>query len=130
MIEEVLGLLLELFGECALTMLLEPGFAWIPKVAGRAFVATRPFLAAFSLLFLGLLLGRATASFFPERIFHAAIPGFSLVVTPVIAGIVMQLFGVWRKSGGRPTTFLATFWGGFVFAFGFTWARFLLVAGV
>ena len=40
----------------------------------------------------------------------------------------MHGYGLWHERRGRRFTFVATFWGGALFGFGFAAARFLLVA--
>lgn len=58
-----------------------------------------------------------------------AVPGASLVVSPLLNGALMHYYGAWKtRAGGRPS-FAATFWGGAAFALGFAVVRLLLVAG-
>jgi hypothetical protein len=66
---------------------------------------------------------------FPQRLILRtyAIPGVSMLLAPVAAGLAMYWFGNWRrKHGGHPSR-LATFWGGALFGFGVALARFLMV---
>jgi hypothetical protein len=55
------------------------------------------------------------------------VPGVSLVLSPLSAGLVMKAFGDWRRRRGGDPSFLATFWGGALFAFSFALVRWLMV---
>jgi hypothetical protein len=50
-----------------------------------------------------------------------------MIVTPVLNGAFMHWYGLRRKRRGHDRFFLATFWGGALFAFGVSLVRFLLV---
>ena len=64
----------------------------------------------------------------PARVVTSGrIPGASLVLSPMLAGLVMHYYGRWRESRGAAVSYTATFWGGALFAFGMASARFLLV---
>ena len=43
----------------------------------------------------------------------------------MVNGVVADALGDWRERRGRPRSYLATFWGGALFAFGMAGARFL-----
>ncbi len=55
-------------------------------------------------------------------------PGASLVVSPILNGLLMHYFGAWRTPRSGPPSFIATFWGGALFAFGFAAVRLALLA--
>lgn len=64
----------------------------------------------------------------PERLTPAGpLPGLSLVLAPLATGLVMHLYGQWRRGRGHDTTYLATFWGGSLLAFAMALTRFLMV---
>jgi hypothetical protein len=50
----------------------------------------------------------------------------SLVLAPLATGLVMHLYGRWRRGRGHDTTYLATFWGGSLLAFAMALTRFLM----
>ena len=87
-----------------------------------------PFLAGLGVLSAGAAAGVITSLVWPTRIIGPGpIPGLSLLFTPLISGVVMERYGQWLDSRGKPRTFLATFWGGALFAFGMALVRFLWV---
>ena len=54
-------------------------------------------------------------------------PGISLVVSPLVNGLLADALGRWRENRDRPRTYLSTFWGGALFAFGMAGVRFWLM---
>ena len=131
MIECLIELIIEVAGDIlfqvSAEVLAELGFECLENVV-RPRREANPIYACLGLLFLGGLLGVAGGLVFPHRLLHVSrLPGLSLVLTPVGSGIVMHLFGTWRRSRGRNPTFLASFWGGVAFAFGLALARFLML---
>lgn len=58
---------------------------------------------------------------------HAPVPGASLLLSPLMTGGMMELYGRWRSTGGHATSSASTFWGGALFAFGMALVRFLPV---
>ena len=90
---------------------------------------THPLLPALGLFLLGCVAGGAVTWAVPTRLLGPpALPGVSLVVSPVLNGVLMHYYGVWTSRRGKPTSFAATFWGGAVFALGFALVRLLMVA--
>jgi hypothetical protein len=51
----------------------------------------------------------------------------SLLVSPAITGLLMEGYGRWRTSRGGHPSYVATFWGGALFAFSMALMRFMLV---
>jgi len=87
-----------------------------------------PVAAAVSLLLLGAVLGGLTWLAWPYRIVEAGpLPGLSLLVSPLLNGLLAEAVGTWRERHGRPRTYLSTFWGGGLFAFGMAAVRFWLL---
>ena len=115
--------LLQLVGE----VLVELGW----RTAGEPFRQrgrAHPVVAGLGLLLMGAAMGFLLSLAFPTRLVAGtAVPGISLVVSPILAGLVMDRYGHWRESRGVEPSYTATFWGGAVFAFGMALARFLLV---
>jgi hypothetical protein len=90
---------------------------------------THPVLAAIALLLVGGAAGGAVTWLLPTRVLGApALPGASLVVSPLLNGALMHYYGAWKAHAGKQTSFAATFWGGAVFALGFAVVRFVMVA--
>ena len=90
--------------------------------------SSNPVLAGIGFVIVGAVLGFITTLIFPERIFpEPPLKGISLIVSPIGVGFAMHFFGSWRRGRGHDTSYLATFWGGALFAFGLTFVRFILV---
>jgi hypothetical protein len=51
----------------------------------------------------------------------------SLVLSPIVTGLLMEAYGRWRTSRGGYPSFVATFWGGALFAFVMALVRYLSV---
>jgi hypothetical protein len=84
-----------------------------------------PLVAAVGYLLVGAALGAASLLIWPDRFFQpGSIPGVSLVVGPLVAGVAMHAWGAYRKTHGHVTTNLATFLGGAAFALGTALVRF------
>jgi hypothetical protein len=115
--------LLQLVGE----VLVELGW----RTAGEPFRQrgrAHPVVAGLGLLLMGAAMGFLLSLAFPTRLISGTrVPGISLVLSPILAGLVMDRYGHWRESRGVEPSYSATFWGGAVFAFGMALARFLLV---
>ena len=91
---------------------------------GRA----HPVVAGIGLVLIGGAMGWILWLAVPARLVTSGgIPGASLVLSPMLAGLVMHYYGRWRESRGAAVSYTATFWGGALFAFGMASARFLLV---
>jgi hypothetical protein len=124
--ELILELVLELFGEVIFQVLMEAGLATAHEAAGRK--NRNPILATVGYGMLGAILGALSLWLLPMRLFgHAPVSGLSLVVSPLVMGIVMQLWGGLRRARGHRTTNLATWYGGAAFAFGLSLVRFLWI---
>ena len=126
---ELLLVLLEIFGE----LVFEVGGEFLIGLGIESMVA--PFKKAqdssLSFSIVGIvLLGTISAC-----LFHLVVPyqitrplkfqGISLLISPFLTGACLHRFGVWRRSHERPTTRIATFWGGALFGFSFSLVRLL-----
>lgn len=90
--------------------------------------SVHPVFAYSAIVFVGVLAGTFLFVVVPEPLLPTPrIPGLSLIVTPLAAGAAMHYFGRWRRGRGREPTWLASFWGGALFAFSTSMARFLAV---
>jgi len=120
--EFLLELCIEVFGEAILQILLEAGLATAQEAAGRE--NRNPALATIGYCLFGAILGGLSIWLLPTRLVGTApVSGISLVVSPVVMGIVMQLWGGLRRAQGHRTTNLATWYGGAAFAFGLALVR-------
>ena len=133
--EELIGLLLELVGEVLFQFVIELaseyGFqltrAAIRPTSGRTYSVVR---ASAGQLLIGAAAGLITALLLPERLLPpVAMPGISLVLSPIGTGALMGLFGRWTRQRGNTPSSLATFRGGALFAFACAATRYLMVMG-
>ena len=84
-----------------------------------------PIVAAIGYFVVGAALGAASLLVWPDRFFEPGpIPGLSLLLSPLGAGVAMRGWGAYRRTRGHETTNLATFLGGAAFAFGTALVRF------
>lgn len=108
-------------------LLIELGFHSIGEPFRRRSRAD-PAFAAIGAVLLGAAAGALTSLMWPVRIFRPGpLPGASLLLSPLVTGVVMERYGQWRDDRGRARSFLATFWGGALFAFSMALVRFLWV---
>src|SRR2546425_679999 len=98
-----------------------------PPITRDTLVITRgrPIVAGVGVVLLGGLAGVLTSLIWPARIVRPGpLPGASLFVSPVITGVVMDRYGQWREDHGVARSYVATFWGGALFAFSMALVRF------
>jgi hypothetical protein len=87
-----------------------------------------PIVAGISLLVLGAVFGEISYWVWPYRVVASSpYPGLSLLISPVVNGLLTEALGRWRANHDRPRTYLSTFWGGALFAFGMAGVRFWLM---
>ena len=114
-------ILLQVVGE----VLLELGVESV-RDSTRSRKRANPVLAGVGALLLGALAGAITRLIWPGRIFDPGpFRGVSLILSPLVTGFVMKRYGEWRETRGASPSFLATFWGGALFAFGMALVRFV-----
>lgn len=123
MLEAFFGFLLEMVVEIVLQALIELGFVSMAQPFKPA-REVNPILAGIGLLFLGGFAALLFSLVLHDRLLpELAFPGLSLLLAPILVGTVMEWFGRWRRSTLAPTTALATFGGGALFAFAFALVR-------
>jgi hypothetical protein len=126
-IEFLLELLLQLVFEVVLQIVLEIAAAlgWESlKHSLRREHESKVFLASLGHFLLGVMAGFASLLVFDQRLTpRAAVPGLSLILSPLATGMTMNWLGkFWRRrSRERPALF--TFRGGAIFAFGMALVR-------
>jgi hypothetical protein len=88
--------------------------------------AIDPITAAFIYLFLGIGSGVVSVFLFPRHLIHpSSIHGMSLVLSPVITGLVMSQVGALLRRSGKRVVRIESFTYGFAFAFGLALIRFV-----
>lgn len=108
-------------------ILIEFGFASVGEPF-RQRSRAHPVLAGAGVLLLGGLAGAITRFIWPARIFQPGpVRGVTLFLSPLVTGVVMDRYGEWREGLGASRSYIATFWGGALFAFGMALVRFLWV---
>jgi hypothetical protein len=129
--EDMLGFILELLFEA----LIEIGLSAIIAGAYRLFRGFRitarrgsPVFAAAILITIGLLLGFLSVAIFPHPLVHPSrFHGISLLISPVVTGLVMAAVGGGIRRRGRIPVRIESFGYGFAFAFTFAFIRFFAV---
>jgi hypothetical protein len=87
--------------------------------------AVSPILAAMGYLLLGLFAGILSVLLFPHRLVPPSrIHGMSLVVSPVITGLIMSQVGALLRRKGKRAVPIESFVYGFTFALGVAIIRF------
>ena len=130
MIEGLLELILEITIEMVAELALELGFESVAHSL-RGSRSANPTLAAVGLVIIGALFGFASSWLVPYRFSPTLVfSGISLLLAPLATGTLMHAFGSWRRARGGDPTYLASFWGGAVFAFAMSAVRWALVGRV
>ena len=87
-----------------------------------------PVIAGIGVVLLGGLSGAAASVVLPGRVFDgASVRGASLILSPIIAGAAMEVYGRWCDQRGRARSYVASFWGGGLFALSMALVRFMWV---
>jgi hypothetical protein len=90
--------------------------------------AINPRLAAVGYLLLGMAFGTASLRLFPHPLFHPSkFHGISLVVSPLITGLVMSQVGIVLRRKGKQAVRIESFGYGFTFALGLAIIRLIFV---
>jgi hypothetical protein len=131
--EELLGAILaslaELLVELLFEVLAETIVAIFVRLLRRLFGdALDPIVAFVFYSFLGAAFGAASLLVFPHPIFHPSrFHGISLVVSPVITGLMMAQAGSLIRRKGRESVRIESFRYGFAFALGMAIIRLVFV---
>ena len=124
--EELFGALLAGLAELLFEFLFEVFAAAITELILRGvcslfknIVTLSPILAAAFYFLLGCAFGTASLLLFPHPIFHPSkYHGISLLVSPLITGLVMSQVGVVIRRNGKQSVRIESFGFGFTFALG------------
>ena len=85
----------------------------------------------FILLATGIIAGVVISLVFPDRIFKTIpLTGISLLITPLVMGLVMSLVGKWKVNHDRKPSFMATFLGGAMFGLAAAGTRLIYISQV
>ena len=130
---DLLGALLEIF----LEVFAEGLFEFVAEFVGALILRglaevfdtsefKNPIMACVGYVFLGGVTGCLSLLLFPHPLFHPSrIPGLSVVVSPVLAGLGMWLVGAVLRKQNKKVMQIESFGYGFAFAFGMAIVRFL-----
>jgi hypothetical protein len=122
----IIEILFDLFGNALIELVLEYPFSRYKEQRERK--NHHPAIASSGYFLLGGALGACLAWALPRRVLPImAIPGLSLILSPLGAAFVMEWWGRRRRAGGHPATNLASWYGGAAFALGAALARYLLI---
>jgi hypothetical protein len=123
----LIELFLEAFFELLGAALLDLASRAIAKLFEDSEVSS-PFLAPVGYGLLGVLTGGMSLFFFPHPLVHPSrIHGISLLVSPVVTGVVMSLIGSMLRQRDKKVVQIESFGYGFAFAFGMAVVRFFFV---
>jgi hypothetical protein len=126
-VELVLTTLWEIFLQIVGEALIELGFGSIGESFRRRSRA-HPVVAGVGVALLGGLTGVVASLIWPARLVRPGpLPGASLLMSPLITGLVMDRYGQWREDHRVERSYAATFWGGALFAFSMALVRFMWV---
>jgi hypothetical protein len=134
LIAAILGVIAELFLEAFLEVIA----ATVVDLASRVLlglftglaeaVKDNRFLTGFTYALLGALAGALSVLILPHTLIHREPPirfhGMSLIISPIIAGLVLSSVGVFMRRWGKKAIPIETFSYGFAFALGMALIRF------
>jgi hypothetical protein len=132
--EELVGAILaglaELLTELLFEVLAEAIVALFARSLRRLFQNSfDPLLASVFYLLLGAGFGGASLLALPHPLFHPSrFHGISLLVSPILTGLVMSEVGVLVRRKGGKSVRIETFRYGFAFALGMAMARLVFVS--
>jgi hypothetical protein len=132
---ELLVALLEMFLGIFLEAALEFAAEFVGGLIWRGVASVfdtsefkNPLLACIGYAFLGAVAGGLSLWFLPHPLFHPSrIPGLSVVISPVLAGLGMWMVGATVRKRNKKSMQIESFGYGFTFAFGMALVRFLFV---
>jgi hypothetical protein len=121
--------------ELLLEALLEGAFAGLAGVLSRAFRLFRvkvrranPTVATVTFALVGIGFGFVSVGFFPHHLVRPTrVHGISLLISPILAGLLMAQVGRTVRRWGRQSVRIESFGYGFVLALAIGLVRFWLV---
>jgi hypothetical protein len=128
-----LEMLFEIFFEAAFEFAAEFLVSLIWRGVAAVFDTTEfksPTLACIGYVFLGGVVGGLSLLLFPHPLFHRSrVPGLSVVVSPILAGLGMSLMGSALRKRNKKAMQIESFGYGFAFALGMALVRFFFTRG-
>jgi hypothetical protein len=122
-----LEIFLEIFFEAAFEFAAELFSALIWRGVVAVFDTSEfknPLLACIGYLFLGGVAGGLSVLFFPHPLVHPSrVPGLSVILSPVFAGLGMSMVGSTLRKRNKKAMQIESFGYGFAFAFGMALVR-------
>ena len=128
---EILFALLEILLEAVLETALEAAgeaiFVFLLTAIAEALLPDdRPVLSAVGYFLLGAGAGGLSLIWFPSPLVHPSrFHGISLILSPLLTGLLMALLGTILRKHNKRTVNLESFGYGYVFAFGMALVRFI-----
>jgi hypothetical protein len=127
----LLEMLFEIFFEAAFEFAAESIGALVLRGIAALFDTSEfknPVLAALGYVFLGGVAGGLSLLLFPHPLVHRSrVPGLSVFLSPILAGLGMSLVGSTLRRRNKKSMQIESFGYGFAFAFGMALARFFFV---
>lgn len=127
----LLGGLAEMFFDVLLQLIAEQMVALIVRSLKNVVEESRaihPILAGFGYLILGVGCGSVSIFLFPHPFVHRSrIHGISVLISPVITGLIMAQAGLIRRRKDMNAVRIESFWYGYAFALGMAFVRFLVI---
>ncbi|HLY41156.1 MAG TPA: hypothetical protein VKR52_08065 [Terracidiphilus sp.] len=121
--EIIAEFLLELAGQALISIL-----ARTSEGALQAIHKLAPFTIAIAVALLGAACGGLSILIFPHPlIHHVRVPGISVIISPIMAGLFMAQIGRILRRRGQITTPIESFGYGFAFAFAMATIRLIFV---
>ncbi len=109
MLEALLEFIFQFIAEFVFQIFAELGLESVSEYFRRRPVL-RVIVALILIPLLGAFIGLVLSNMIPKRILpKPSVPGISLILSPLVAGLMMKLFGDWRRSLGHEPTIIATF---------------------
>jgi len=130
---DLLAAILEIFLEIVAEALFEFAAEFVGALILRGLAEVfdtsefkNPLLACIGYVFLGGVTGCLSLLLFPHPLFHPSrIPGLSVILSPMLAGLGMWMVGVVLRKQNKKVMQIESFGYGFAFAFGMAIVRFL-----
>jgi hypothetical protein len=124
-------MLLEVLFEAAFEFVAEFIGALIIRAVGEVFDTSEfknPVLAYLVYMALGGVVGGLSLLLFPFPLVHRSrLPGLSVIISPILAGLGMSMVGSTLRRRNKKTMRIESFGYGFAFAFAMAVIRFLYI---
>ena len=115
-LEFIFSFLVEVFLPLFTELMFELGYESVANSV-RDSRPSNPFLAVIGLLIMGAVSGLIFSWAFPRRVVpNVNLHGAGILISAVATGLLMMKYGQWRQMRGGSPSYLATFWGGSIFA--------------